>query len=118
MAEAKGMVDMIMSPEEQKSSGYAMPAIAAEPAKPQYPYCLQISFDEEIMEKLGIDEMPTVGDMLKFSAESIVTGTNTSATGDEESRRINIQITHIDIGGEAKPKTSERLYNGREDGEE
>ena len=112
-----GMVDLIESPEEQKSYGMAMPAVQEKP-KPQYPYCLQISFDEKIMEKLGITEMPSAGDTLRFTAESVVTGTNTSATGDEECKRVNLQITSIDIGGESKPKAAERLYNGREDGEE
>lgn len=111
------MVDLIESPEEQKKDyGGVMAAPMSDP-KPRYPYCLQISFDDDVMEKLGITEMPAVGDTLNFTAESVVTGTNASATGEEECKRISLQITHIDIGGGEKPSMTDRMYNGREDEE-
>ena len=84
------MVDMKRTPAEAQ----AQQIETATP--PEYPYGLCISFGNEEMEKLGLDDDVQVGDMLHMHCMAKVTSVSSH---DHETSgkhcRIELQITHI-----------------------
>jgi hypothetical protein len=95
MARFSAMTDMARDQEDVKEDLQPMTSKAA-----TYPYELCISFNDEIMQKLGIGEMPTVGDMIHLAAMAKVTSVSEreieKADGTKEPcRRVELQITHL-----------------------
>ena len=125
MAEFQSMRDMARSPEDLKKDREIPMAMAAKVSSPTYPYGLTLCFDDETLEKLGIDgDLPEVGDMIHIMGMAKVTcASETERTsedgGKETCRRIELQITHLaaeDEDEEAEPR-GKRWYGG-DDAEE
>lgn len=97
------LINMAMSAEE---AAEAYPTtLATEKAEgPKYPYGLCLHLDDDALEKLGITEMPKVGDKLMLTAmvEVVGTSTNERQGGDEESC-VDLQITDLAVGDEDEP---------------
>jgi hypothetical protein len=114
------MVDMARDPEEIKED---MPK-AIEPASgPLYPYGLCISFDEDTLEKLGLDgELPKVGMMIHLIAMAKVTSVSQNerekSDGSKENcSRVELQITHLateNEDSEAQEIRHKAWYGGEE----
>lgn len=106
MARFNSMVDLAKTPEEAKEDILDMAPMGL-PSKvtPAYPYGLCLCLDNETLEKLGIDgDLPDVGDMIQFTALARVTSASQNEkmteTGETEvCQRIELQITHMDVGG-------------------
>ncbi len=102
------MVNMKLSDQAYKDQPQA---IAYD--KPQYPYGLEISLDNDCLAKLGIDEVPEVGDVLTLKAKVIVKSTMESdSLNGGENCCMSLQITDMELGG-VKPESSaaaKKLY--------
>src|ERR1700752_2842925 len=102
------MVDMARTPAEVKEEIAETAACAPIDAKrtaPVYPYGLCLSLDEEVLEKLGIKELPDVGETVHFAALARVTAASESEHetegGEKETHcRVELQITNLALESE------------------
>ncbi len=106
------MVNLALTKAEAKEETGATPDL------PKYPYGLSLYLDDEILEKMGITEMPKVGSVLQLQAMVTVTGTSQRATQTEKesgeaaestSSCVDLQITDMELQGPAKDK-AKTLY--------
>lgn len=88
-------------------------------SKPTYPYGLQISLNDESLEKLALAELPDVGIQMTLTAKVTVTAVSSNQQQGKDgetmkpNNRVELQITDMDISsGEEAGETSitEKLY--------
>lgn len=115
----KKMVDMARSAKELKTTGDM--AISS-PSREKYPYGLSISLDSEGLKKLGIKDLPEVGDEVNIMAVARVVSTSQNASESNDSTRVELQITQMcaEIEPEEaddKPETADEenaeVYGGK-----
>jgi hypothetical protein len=77
----------------QEAAGLAQPN--------EYPVGLQIHLDHSSLEKLGVKDLPKMGETLNLSAHAKVhaVGHNESMHG--KNRHVSLQITHMELGSKA-----------------
>ncbi len=89
------MVDLKRSKADMKADRTASPV-----DENPYPYGLCLSIDTDELDKLGITELPEVGDEFQIRAVGKVTRVSASASeGSDEQRGISFQIMKMEIGG-------------------
>lgn len=88
------MVDVKYTKAEQKEEYGEM---ADGSNMPDYPYGLTINLDDCCLSKLGITDLPEVGDEYHIVAVGKVTRISTSADEDEEENRMTIQIMFMQM---------------------
>lgn len=89
---------------------------------PDYPWGLNINLGKEELDKLGMKDLPAVGDEMHIYAVCCVTRVSQSASKDgPDSKGVELQITHMGsmIEDEDKPqsaydKLASKLYSGAE----
>lgn len=87
----KGMTDMKRGPVVNKSIGLV------NPSRDQYGYGTSVTLDSDALKKLGIKELPEVGDEYHIIAIGKVTSTAKNASETNDSTRVEIQLTHMDL---------------------
>lgn len=89
------IVDMARTPAERKAAQERMTA-QMDSDGPEYPYGLCICLGKDELTKLGIDELPEIGDEFHLYAVARVTNVHLSMgeTGDD-SRGVSLQITDM-----------------------
>jgi hypothetical protein len=99
------MVDMKMSKEEAKEE-----CQPSESQLPRYPYGLELSLDDDAIEKLSLADV-SVGDVVTISALAKVTRKSGYETmiGDSETS-IGLQITDMEASS-SSTKTTKTLYD-------
>jgi hypothetical protein len=90
MMKIPAMVDMKRTPAEKADD--LSPAVNNEP---DYPYGLCISLCSDELDKLGLTELPEVGEMLHIHAMATVTAVSQNDSGSGPQRRVELQITHM-----------------------
>jgi hypothetical protein len=100
------LVDIAYTAAERKEEAKDMQPTALGKYKgPEYPYGLCLTLNEETLAKLGIDELPKVGEELKVQAVAKVTSVSMrSDDKDEDERRVELQITKLACGEEAESR--------------
>lgn len=94
MAEPK-LVDMARTPAEKKASQERIEAMITD-SGPEYPYGLCLDLCKDELDKLGIRELPEVGDEMHIYAVAKVTRVYQSASeGGDDSRGISLQICEM-----------------------
>ena len=88
------MTDMKFTKAEKKSR-YDVPVMSGNGE--QYPWGLSITLDAQALKKLGISELPDAGDECEIMATGKVTRVSQSASDDETTRSVEIQITHLSL---------------------
>jgi hypothetical protein len=88
----KGMADMKRSPMTEKPS-----LGLVNPSRDTYGYGTAVTLDADALKKLGIKELPEVGDEYHIVAVGKVTSTAKNASENNESTRVEIQLTHMDL---------------------
>lgn len=63
----------------------------------RYSYGTRVTLDDTELKKLGIKELPAVGTVVMFEAKAKVISSRQSATESNNSRSIELQITHMDL---------------------
>ena len=95
----KGMIDMKRSPMKDKpSTGLVSVSRGA------YEYGTAITLNADSLKKLGIKELPEVGDEYHIVAIGKVVATAQNASENNESTRVEIQLTHMDLTHEDEAK--------------
>ncbi len=84
------------------------------PEKSEFPHGLTIHLDEESIKKLGMSELPDVGDQFMVGAYSDVTDVHEGASQREgKSRSFTLQITHLELKPRISRNSPEKdLYGG------
>jgi len=83
---------------------------------PRYPYGLCLSLEEESIQKLGLKNLPSVGQSMMITARVEIT-----STGEYESqhgglrRSLSLQVTDLELGKSKKEVDLDKLYG--KDGE-
>lgn len=92
------LVDMKMSPADMKADAVPMASGERDP----YPYGLVLQLDTDEIDKLGIADLPEIGQEYHIMAVGKVTRVSSSASEgqDEESRGISVQITMMCVDTE------------------
>ena len=111
----KGLTDLARSPKEMKPS-----SIETESSRDKYGYGTCITLDSEALKKLGITELSEVGDEYHIVAVGKVTSVAQNASESNNSTRMEIQLTHLDLthedDGEESAETStqekKEVYGG------
>lgn len=79
--------------------------------KPDYPYGLRIDLNDESLEKLGVDKMPTTGTMMILTARVEIKSTNESDHDGQKRKSMTLQITDAALEKEPEKKSNEsQLY--------
>src|SRR5690348_9641609 len=116
------IVDMSRTPAEKKAAQerYAIPSDAG----PDYPYGLCLSLGKDELAKLGIEELPEVGDEFHLYAVACVTRVSQTASKDtgEDSKGVELQITQLgalldDDDDDLTSKAARTLYGKAEKAE-
>lgn len=100
------MINMKMTKEETRE--YTSPV---EADAPEYPYGLSIDLDDGSLEKLGITDLPKVGDEMTITAKVVVTSTSSYDTqGGDPEKRVCLQITDMEASSAPRVDTASVLY--------
>lgn len=87
---------------------------------PVYPWGLSLNLDDETLQKLGIEGLPSVGDVLTIQAKVRVTGANANereVDGEKEvCRSASLQITEMAISTGKTADVASALYDGNAEG--
>lgn len=84
-------VDMALTPREQDEDSN----IPCSPDQPMYPYGLCLSFGDEQLEKLDMEDDCDVGDMIHMNCLAKVTSVSKNDTSDGPKKRVELQIIAI-----------------------
>lgn len=103
------MKSMKMSAAEAES--YGPSTVMTDP--PEYPYGLQVTLYDEAIKKLGLSEMPAVGEKMTLLARVEVCRTEQNdSVGGGRHRCLSLQITDMALGpDEAAKSPAEVLYS-------
>ena len=100
-----------------KEATEAMPT--AMPEKPEYPYGLRLRLEKEELEKLGIKELPKVGEIFTVEAKAHVLSVSAGASQEHEHASMDLQITHMGLGEDGEVKSAhlaKKMYGEMKDG--
>lgn len=103
---------MALTPEEAgETEGQAHAAL---PDLPKHPYGLELSLDHSTMGKLGMEEVPKVGDEYHVIAKGRVTHAAEQEQQDGSSKRsARVQITHMAAEPAVPKKAMEAKLYGK-----
>ena len=71
--------------------------VCCESDEDSYPYGLRINLDSGTLDKLGIKNIPAVGETIVFEAKATVIGSRQPADKSTTYRSVELQITEIDL---------------------
>lgn len=87
-------VDMAITPKEREEE-YGQGPMSSGGPQPMYPYGLCLSFCQDELEKLDLDDDCEPGDTVHLFCLAKVTSVSKSDTTEGTKTRIEMQITHI-----------------------
>lgn len=88
------MISMKMSKSERKKSSGP---IAVGEEGPDYPYGLCLDLNKTVLEKLGLDALPRVGEKMVLTAKVEVVRVSSSAGKGHSDRTLGLQITDMEL---------------------
>lgn len=88
-----GLTDLARSPKEDKANQ----AIGLVGTRDKYGYGTSITLDAEALKKLGVAELPEVGDEYAIVAVGKVTSVSQNASEQNNSTRLEVQLTHLKL---------------------
>lgn len=102
------LINMEMSKKEAKEYTQPEPSDA-----PKYPWGLCINLNDDSLEKLGLDKLPSVETEVTIIAKAVVSSTRESQTqGGETERSLELQITDMKLGGiDVLAGATDKLYD-------
>lgn len=106
--------DMALSEDEQKDS-YPVAIGDGEANEPKYPYGLCLCLDESSLKKLGIKNLPKVGQSMSINAKVMVKSISEyESMHNGERRSMDLQITAMEIVSSKKEVDVKKLYDSDE----
>ncbi|CUI38286.1 Uncharacterised protein [Achromobacter xylosoxidans] len=103
------LIDMKLSPEEAKEMDCSAGCLGAEDGGPKYPWGLILSLDDDTLRKLGVSELPKVGQQMHLMAVVEVCTTSQHANQEGTDKCVSLQITQLGLEG-AGPDAAQMLY--------
>ncbi len=94
---AEGFVNMALDQEQKDEMSAPQPC-----PTPKYPYSLCISFDQDMLDRLDLDNDCNVGDSLTMAVQAKVTCVNQTETDEGVRMRVEMQITDIALPEEVQ----------------
>ena len=93
------LIDLKRTPKDKQEDAqeYAQEAASTATSQPDYGYGLQIHLEAEELEKLGIKDLPQVGDEYHLHAIAKVKGVNERDSGARKESEVDLQITMMEI---------------------
>lgn len=86
-------------------------AIESSDNGPRYPWGLNIRLENAVIDKLGMAELPTVGDVVMITAKAKIQSVSVNENSDKEKNKsVEIQITDMAIEQEKKIDVEKALY--------
>lgn len=101
------LTDMKLSPDEAKEMNSCIGD--STDGGPKYPWGLTVSLDDATLRKLGMGELPEVGQQMHLMAVVEVCSTSQHANQDGTDRCVSLQITQMGLEGEG-PQPAQVLY--------
>lgn len=109
---AEKMVSMKLTEADRKKREKSYEVMAEQP---EYPYGLNIHLDNIAIDKLGIKDLPKLGEKMKIVAVVEVTGANLRKEKSGDKKDMSLQITELCLVDETeKPKAEKKLYGESE----
>ena len=87
------LVSMKNTKKDKKKSSMMSPCSGS--SSEDYPYGLRLILNNESLDKLDMDDMPTVGDTFDVTAKAEVTSTSENSSDGERRRSMDLQITKM-----------------------
>lgn len=82
---------------------------------PDYPYGLCINLGADEMEKLGIKDLPEIGEQMSLTATVKVTSVSSyDSEGGGSSKSVSLQITEMGLDDGKSTSAAEKLYGKKE----
>lgn len=108
------LVDLKRTKADKKADN----ASYAESSREEYPHGTRLRLGDEELDKLGIDEMPGVGDGMHVHGHGNVTSVSEDhSEGGKKRRSVEIQMKHLALQpGERKPGRAGGKYADTSDG--
>jgi len=95
---SKQLSDKLTSMKLAKTSRmHSMPTEAVMSDRPEYPYGLNISLENDSLDKLSMKSLPDVGDEMTLIAKVKVVSVSSNESESGERRSISLQITDMDL---------------------
>ena len=110
------MCDMSIEQDEEMIEKEIMPP-GPEGKGPRYPWGLQINLDEDALEKLGINKLPSVGDYFIIQAKACVTSTHESKSENGSNQSLALQIEEMGLAKNKGKKDLTKLMYANSDEE-
>ncbi len=86
-------------------------ALAPQSYEPEYPYGLKVTLSDDELSRLGMTNLPPVGQAMMLYARAEVSSTSAYESADGQSRRsVDLQITDLTLGPEPRRVVPEQLY--------
>lgn len=106
---AKKMVSMKLTEADRKKREKSYEVIGEQP---EYPYGLNIHLDNIAIEKLGIKDLPKLGEKIMLMAQVEVTGANLRKEKSGDKKDMSLQITELCLVEEEKESKAKKMYDG------
>lgn len=104
------LIDMALTTEEAKKEDCCIGSSDGDDAnRPKYPYGLSLNLDAVTMKKLGITEMPKVGEPMHLMAVVEVCSTSQYENQGGSEMNVSLQITKLDLQQDG-PDAADALY--------
>ena|SRR5437588_2415573 len=87
--------DMQLTKAELKERGGPAMPVATKDKGPKFPWGLEIRLDEKAMEKLGMDDLPEVGELCQITSLGRIVSVSERETAEQSSKDICIQIEKL-----------------------
>ena len=87
------LADMKLSKKKKAETETAQPSSSV----PDYPYGLSLTLNEDSLKKLGMDELPKVGETCMIHAAGEITRVSQSSSNDGKEKSVEIQITKLHV---------------------
>lgn len=99
----------------KSESSETMP-VEAKQDSPAYPYGLRLELNDETMKKLGLEELPEVGETMALTAKVVVERVSQNDTKEGKRQDMSLQITDMELSEGEEEKKDEapmdkKFYN-------
>lgn len=102
------MVDMKRTKAEKKAESTKYDNAIGPGGQDDYPYGLHVTLDHEMLQKLGIDKLPAVGDKMHLQSHAHVTEVSEeSREGGKKRRSVRLQMRKMQVEPATAPSPAE-----------
>ena len=101
------MKSMELPKSEMKETAIAQP----ENSGPRYPWGLNLRLENAVIDKLGMTELPAVGDVVMIVAKAKIESVSVNENSEKEKNKsVGVQITEMAIEPEKKIDIEKSMY--------